>query len=749
MNFNLVSPYDSAHNFTARFKEEIQIPKNSSIYLNYVKIERDRRIVLQNTNTIELIYDYPLPKFIPSTGGVNGPTGDAVNTPTLFSSAADAFHTITIEKGTYSATSLAELVNKKIQTLYNRTNEIQNTAGLYNCGPLNVLNFREANGDVSELVNNRGESGILLSIIQNQLDAVYANAPKDDGGVQPLNSYLNAEFIADPDHHTNDTGNGGNENLAPAYSKSAEITANAYDNYAISQSPLQHYGLKTFGTGLMQDSTANQSMFVNNGGDIETHLETSPRLWATTRRILDDINTAQAGGREFCGLYSAPYAEGNPQIAPANMNTMGFSTNAERTRGTGANNGGNLNPEVKDGVPQCYFGVEVGGRNGAAGNYKTLKVYGGAQDTGGTAFPPTRPNQAKFIHGGAKFDRMILLKTIALDDILNGNAIISDDDVVSFAIVPYYKSQYLSGRNDSPTESVYQGFVNRTKLFFAVCLKTTSSGWIEVYDSGEQRDNEWYIMGDLIEGANNRFTNKQSKDMINMNIPFHPLLSSVSINGGFQRVSYTAFERGPDASPRTLIDRVRFKFSRELSSYIDSSKTEVALDGQSIVPVYTSHPIYPTLPHYIKDFFPILPFFQNTGGIGGASEQAYAGLVALTNLYADTSDDAYVVYINNLPLKNYKNTRNSRLVNETHGGYNKNILANVPLPYQTQYVVDNRLIGYYEPFLKAISDMKNQNTKINYFDIEIRNALDDSPADYLRSAVINFTIVDKKSKLIN
>ena len=174
-------------------------------------------------------------------------------------------------------------------------------------------------------------------------------------------------------------------------------------------------------------------------------------------------------------------------------------------------------------------------------------------------------------------------------------------------------------------------------------------------------------------------------------------------------------------------------------------ESQVAKDGQSIVKQYTSHPIYPSLPHYTNDFFPILPFFNGMGVV----DQQFAGLVALDSLYADTSDDAYVIYINNLPLKNYKNTRNSRLVNETKGGYNKNILANVPLPYQTEYRVDNRLIGYYEPYLKAITDMKNQNFKTNYFDIEIRNALDDSPASYLRSAVINFTIVDKKSKLIN
>ncbi len=732
MNFNLVSPYDSAHAFTARFKEDVQIPKNSSVYLNYAKIERDRRIVLKEENTIELLFDYSLPMYIPGTPA----TKTMVN---------DATKTIFLPKGTYSATGLAEEVNKRLQTLFNRETAVQNTRGMYNCGPLNIINFRQGGGPVGELVNNKGESGALLSIVQNKLNDVYANAPKDENGLQPLNSYLDVEFVRDANNHTNDNGNAGDGGLGIAYAKTAGGIN--YDNYAISDKPLQHYAVKTFGNRAVSNATTNTSLFVSAGSDIEKHIETCPHVWATTRRILENIDGADGNGKEFCGLYAQPYASGLPQVNPTNLNTMGFSADPERTRGTGADNGGNANPRVENGVPQCYFGVEIGGQNGDDGNFKTLKVYGCGQVQGdGRIAKPIRADAALFPHGGAKIDRMILLKTIALDDIFEGGPLVSDDDVVSFAIIPYYNTQYLSGRNDNPTESVYQGFVNRTKLHFSVCLKTTSSGWKEVYDTADNNTVEWYIWGQLLEGANERFLDAQSKDLINMNIPFHTLLSSNSVNGGWGRVSYTAFDRGTDTEPKVLIDRVKFKFSPELSSYIDSSKVEVAKGGQSIVRQYTSHTIYPTLPHYSNDFFPILPFFN---GLGKELDQHFAGVVVLDDLYADTSDDAYVIYINNLPLKNYKNTRNARLVSETKGGYNKNILANVPLPYQTEYRVDNRLIGYYEPYLKAISDMKNQNFKTNYFDIEIRNALDDSPASYLRSAVINFTIVDKKSKLIN
>ena len=743
MNFNLVSPYDSAEAFTARFKEDVQIPKNSSVYLNYAKIERDRRVVLQEDNTIELLFDFPLPLYVPGQPGVKTMSGPA--------GASNPEMTVNIPKGTYSAVALAEIINQRLQTLFNREDAIQNTRGMYNCGPLNIINFKQQGGDITELVNNRGESGMLLSIVQNKLGDTYANAPKDDNGLQPTNTYLNTEFVRDPNNHTNDNGNAGNHGNGIAYAKTAG--GSTYDNYAISAHPLQHYSVKTFGDSVVSNGTTNTSIFVGSANnDIANHIKTAPRVRATTRRILENIDAADGNGKEFCGLYSQPYASGLPQIDPPNLNTMGFSADPARTRGTGATNGANPNPRLEgDGVgpavPVCYFGVEVGGQNGDAGNFKTLKIYGCGREVGGIVRRPIREDSTHFPHGGTNIDRMILLKTIALDDVLDHGPMVSDDDQVSFAIIPHYKKQYLSGRNDFLNNSVYEGFVNRVKLHFSVCLKTTSSGWKEVYDTSDDNDVEWYIWGQVLEGANRIFEAGQSKDLINMNIPFHPLLSSTSVNGGWERVSYTAFDRGPDNTPKVLIDRVKFKFSAELSSYIDSSKIEVAKDGQSIANQYTSHTIYPTLPHYTNDFFPILPFFNGLGM--GVVEQQFAGVVVMDSLYADTSDDAYVIYINNLPLKNYKNTRNSRLVNETKGGYNKNILANVPLPYQTEYRVDNRLIGYYEPYLKAITDMKNQNFKTNYFDIEIRNALDDSPASYLRSAVINFTIVDKKSKLIN
>jgi len=154
---------------------------------------------------------------------------------------------------------------------------------------------------------------------------------------------------------------------------------------------------------------------------------------------------------------------------------------------------------------------------------------------------------------------------------------------------------------------------------------------------------------------------------------------------------------------------------------------------------------YPSIQARYFGYFPMLPSWASDDFLS----PVFACAQVFNNMYADSIDDSYTIYINNLPLKNYKNSRETRRPSETKGGYGKNILANIPLPYQTHYIVGTNLIGYYEPFNKPITELRNQTFKTNYFNVEIRNAKDDTPARYLRSATINFTIVDKKSKLIN
>ena len=57
MNFNLVSPANNGYEYTVRFQEPIDIPKNSTTSLNWTELTRDGKIVLQSAGTITISVD--------------------------------------------------------------------------------------------------------------------------------------------------------------------------------------------------------------------------------------------------------------------------------------------------------------------------------------------------------------------------------------------------------------------------------------------------------------------------------------------------------------------------------------------------------------------------------------------------------------------------------------------------------------------------------------------------------------------
>ena len=235
-----------------------------------------------------------------------------------------------------------------------------------------------------------------------------------------------------------------------------------------------------------------------------------------------------------------------------------------------------------------------------------------------------------------------------------------------------------------------------------------------------------------------------------MNFPLH-VLASVKKNGasgaGWLKLNSSYIDRVgalPD-STRNIIHGMRYIVTRELASYVDSSMGQIVDLNGATQQTMTTTANYPTLPARLYGWFSVLPKWVTPDFL----TPSYACAQIWKEMYADAIDDSYTIYITNIPLTNYKNQRTSALPTQTKGGYSKNILANVPVPYQVEYVVENSLIGHYEPYVKPIVELKNQTLKTNYFTVEIRNAIDDTPARYLRSVTINFTIVDKKSKLIN
>ena len=100
--------------------------------------------------------------------------------------------------------------------------------------------------------------------------------------------------------------------------------------------------------------------------------------------------------------------------------------------------------------------------------------------------------------------------------------------------------------------------------------------------------------------------------------------------------------------------------------------------------------------------------------------------------------DKFSIYIPSLPIKSYKNTSD-----KNRGGTRKEILANVPAPFQGADIAigkNGTIVGSYGASLGVVNRLSNQTTTTNNFDVEIRDMETDEPAEQLTKSIINFTI---------
>ena len=58
MNVNLISPVENGNNYVIRFKDDIIIPQNSKVYLNFASFSRENDVELYEDQTITIIIDH-------------------------------------------------------------------------------------------------------------------------------------------------------------------------------------------------------------------------------------------------------------------------------------------------------------------------------------------------------------------------------------------------------------------------------------------------------------------------------------------------------------------------------------------------------------------------------------------------------------------------------------------------------------------------------------------------------------------
>ncbi len=144
--------------------------------------------------------------------------------------------------------------------------------------------------------------------------------------------------------------------------------------------------------------------------------------------------------------------------------------------------------------------------------------------------------------------------------------------------------------------------------------------------------------------------------------------------------------------------------------------------------------------------------FEGTRTIMPSSDTQNPVTMSISSVGLHWGHASYYIVIEELPLTNYKNKRSNNITGtgKIKKGMVKNILANVPLPFESYasslaQASDALLIGgLYEPPKKIIVDLKNNKIVTNQLSVRIFRMESDEPATEIKQSIINFTIMEDK-----
>lgn len=211
---------------------------------------------------------------------------------------------------------------------------------------------------------------------------------------------------------------------------------------------------------------------------------------------------------------------------------------------------------------------------------------------------------------------------------------------------------------------------------------------------------ETFFTGMVVTGQ----TAPRNQSVANSQIPFNIIVASQATGEGFQKINYPVFDKtdGSNDHPLSILASYNIQFSNELSKILGDTN---------------SGKLFPNKCEMNTNFF----FFNN--------------------IINDWKNNNFDIYLNNLPIRNFKNKEDSN-----DGGYAKSILASVPAPFmntQSERISDNNVItGVFQPSIMNVLQLNNQEISINNFDVSIKKGNTDEPASTLNKSNICFTITE-------
>tara|TARA_R110001599_G_scaffold6754_2_gene33759 strand:- start:934 stop:2823 length:1890 start_codon:yes stop_codon:yes gene_type:complete len=241
----------------------------------------------------------------------------------------------------------------------------------------------------------------------------------------------------------------------------------------------------------------------------------------------------------------------------------------------------------------------------------------------------------------------------------------------------------------------------KRRLYFRVYVGDTINN-SPIYDS---IDHGHYFADAFFTGMDvTGQTQSRNQAVANSQIPFSIIVSAQAIDEGFEQINYPVFDKsqGSNHHPLSVLGSYNINFTQELALILGNAN---------------SGKLFPNVCEMNTQFF----FYDN--------------------IINDWKNNNFDIYINNLPIRNYKNKEDSG-----DGGFAKSILASVPAPFmntQQENIRDNKIItGVYQPSIMSVLQLNNQEISINNFDVSIKRGNTDEPASALQKSNICFTITE-------
>lgn len=721
MNINLISPDDNGHKFTVRFKEDIVIPKDSKVYLNYATLTRrgnfeftrDQQLYLvipQNTTTAE--QSDPSANVLPTRNGAVTGANFNFNIP-LYNSelappAVSNVGVATIPAGEYDYSSMLNAISTALNSILSNSNNGSNLE-LYRALGEGDLDEKYDDGIVSHdvaygLVKNNSLAG----------DPPLENVSIKDH-IDPLNG-LNMSVNADGDI----------VKTTPNVNKDAPNAGVAiWDNYMVS---------------------SRRYNFLNN-------LDTTPLGQMGICQFIGNKTyqelSAENGALCF-GLFNKPYSVGiygtNGAVTAGQFNSVDdFGRVRGNTAGNNQNdnngstffnppqlnyikNGGN---ETSNNARQPFlkvapFQVTIDGRNPTSKIVFTVNRNSNI----GSAFTYTNhPNAGQNINNQKSVKTLTTNKGIPLTSDINIGILLYQTQQQAQRDPEFYQRNPTAGYmgvavlnmndidQDLPLSQQGQAILLNKPNFF------NKDYFIDNRVSGGGGLNPPLVdYGATATGGANRVLSQT---------PFAPFISSLKQNSGFEDVIFSPLTNGGDETnnPKTTILKYSMLASNDLANQI-GLQSKVNYDRNRLRGGQTEKSALTNM------YYPNGTTTDPTGAWG----------VKKTKMALLWRRIGYSVLLKNLPLQNYKNTQDTR-----DGGYSKNILANIPAPFQNTTIEYNTKSNHlvtasYEPSFKINNNMNNQPFSTNKFEVEIVNNKTDKPATELLNSVINFTIEPPENK---